>query len=199
MAQGKTKRAIVTGSVVLGILLLIIGGIALAQSLIGGKETDPYKQQNIENTSTDESNSKTDRADEDTSKAEEKPVSEEKTIDPATVSTIDITQMGITVSYVKGVGGFEYIVKRSPRGGQYVEFRSEQLKGTKCTDDQGAFASIIEQPDATESAALTKKVTVEGVEYGLSLAAPACAPDAALLTQYQTSFKDAFSLLKKSS
>ncbi len=202
MAQHNKKRQlIITTSVTAGLLLLVIGGIVVAQSLAGRDKADPYKQQNIENTRTDETSSAVTETDEDIAAENSTPdtsTEQAPALDPATVATIDITQLGITVSYVKGVGGFEYVVKRTPGGSQYVEFRNESLKGTKCTDDQGAFASIIENPTSSDAATLTEKKTVGSTEYGLSLAADSCTSNTELLKRYQDSFKSAFSLLKQS-
>ena len=118
-------------------------------------------------------------------------------VDPALVSTVAIEPMSLVVSYTKGIGGFNYEVRRTPGGTKYVELSSEKLAGTKCTNDIGAFASIIEKPTADESSTIENKTTVEGVEYGLSLSDPTCTSDAALLKQYQDAFAAAFSLLKK--
>ena len=120
----------------------------------------------------------------------------ESTIDPATTSTVEIEPMDIVVSYVKGVGGFDYEVMRSPGGTKYVQFSASKLSGTKCTDDAGVFASIIEKPSPDEKATLVKTTTVNTVEYGLSLVDETCTIDVQLLKQYQASFNDAFSLLK---
>lgn len=204
MAQGngKTKRAIVTACAVLGVLLLIIGAIALVRSMAGDSKVENTKKSQQDASSTERASS-TDTDDEsksnneDSDKSTSSPSANEPELDPSTVSTITITPMGITVSYVKDINGFEYVVNRSPRGGQYVEFRNEELKGTKCTNDEGTFASIIERPEANESAALIKKTTVDGVEYGLSLAAMNCTSNPDLLKTYQDSFVRAFSLLKK--
>ena len=105
--------------------------------------------------------------------------------------------MSITVSYVKGVGGFEFEVHRTPSGTQYVDFKSSDLVGTKCTDDEGIFATILESPGSDEQATLTKTIKLDGTTYGLSLAATTCTSDTTKLSAYQQSFNDAFSLLKK--
>lgn len=119
------------------------------------------------------------------------------TLDPATVGSITIDPMNITVSYVKGVGGFEYEVHRTASGTQYVDFMNSDLVGTKCTDDQGVFATILESPGTDEQATLSKTIKLANTTYGLSLAAATCTGDTMKLTAYQKSFDDAFSLLKK--
>lgn len=106
--------------------------------------------------------------------------------------------MTITVSYVKGVGAFEYQVLRTPSGTQYVEFRSTDLVGTKCTDDAGAFASIIQNPSSTDNtSSVSQTVELESTKYGLALSGTNCTPNVELLQQYQQSFSKGFSLLKK--
>ncbi len=195
MVQKKGKRAVLTSVVILGVLLAVIGGIALVRAL-GPHSSDPYIQ-NDSTESTDEQSS-------DSGSVPAVPNEEEgdetaPAIDPASVSTIDITPMTITVSYTKGVGSFEYEVLRRPNGTRYVEFSSPSLVGTKCTDDKGTFASILESPSAEEVATLAKTTTVDGQQYGLSLASGACTSDEAALKKFQAAFSDPFSLLKRSS
>jgi len=80
---------------------------------------------------------------------------------------------------------------------EYVDFSAPELVGTKCTDDKGVFVSIIQNPSTDEgSATISKTVTVGEDSYGLSLASETCTSDVELLKQYQTSFSDAFTLLK---
>lgn len=200
MVRKKSKRTLITTSAVLIVLLVAIGTIALIRAL-NPKEADPYVQQETSSTSTS--------ANESPSEPETQPQTVEPTVptdtnasndpklDPATVGTIDISPMELTVSYVKGVGGFEYEVLRTPNGTRYVEFRSSSLAGTKCTNDVGAFASILVDPDSNESTTLTKTTTVDGTKYGLSLESSTCTNDADKLASYQKSFSDAFGLLKK--
>lgn len=199
--KAKQRMLIIAGIAFVAVLLLV-GIIILVNSLRADK-VDPYKQDtsSAETTSSDESENQTDSSKDDqeiksdTTKPEtDTPAS---TIDPATVSAIDIQPMSLTVSYVKGIGGFEYAVKRTTSGTQYVEFSSPELVGTKCTDDTGAFASIITNPSSDESATLAQTTVVDGTKYGLSLNAANCTKDAELLKKYQASFNDAYSLLKK--
>jgi cytoskeletal protein RodZ len=183
---------IVIGAIVLG--LIIIGGIVAVVAVNSNKD-DPYVQPEPASSNTeDKTDAKT------TTPEPTKPTTDETdstAIDPATVSTIDVTPMELTVSYVKGAGAFEYEVLRTPSGAKYVEFRSAELAGTKCTNDQGAFASILANPDNTESATLTKTTTIDDTKYGLSLASDSCTSNPEALKAYQKSFSDAFSLLKK--
>lgn len=200
MVQKKTKRTLLTALAVLLVLLVAIGTVALIRVLSGNDTQDPY----IERPSSSSDSSK----DADTSKDTEsdlpgdvelpKPTTEEATtLDPATVSTVTIAPMEIVVSYVKGPGGFEYEVLRTSNGTRYVEFRSAELIGTKCTNDTGKFASILANPNATESATISKTTTVGDVKYGLALEGVTCTSDVSKLQAYQKSFSDAFSLLKK--
>jgi hypothetical protein len=197
MVKKKGKRQlIILGSIAFAILI-IIGLVALFFSLTPGGD-DPYKQE--------PQKSQTDRQPEVTNEPEEPTVPEstedednadESSIDPANVSTIDIQPLSLTVSYNKDIGAFQYSVQRTASGTQYVEFMSPELAGTKCTDDEGAFVSILESPDTNESSTINKTKTVDGTTYGLSLADDTCTKDPTLLKKYQAAFSDAFSLLKK--
>ena len=195
MGTKTSKRTLVTALSVLVVLLVVIGAIALFRL---NAEQDPYVAQESsksEDTSQDETPSDSSSGDdsaENTSQPDSQP-----TIDPSAVSTVDIVPMSITVSYVKGIGGFQYEVLRAANGTRYVEFRSASLVGKKCTNDMGTFASIIANPTDSESTGLAKTTTVEDVKYGLALADRTCTTDIAKLEAYQKSFSDAFELLKK--
>ncbi len=203
MAQKKFKRPVVIATAVLVVLVSLVGTVLLIKAL-QPKEDDPYKQIDVSQTETPKDEGVPDADGENTATSgsnqtgnESNVNSEASAIDPSTVATIDITPMEITVSYVRGVGGFEYEVLRTPSGTSYVEFRNTDLEGTKCTNDKGAFASILANPKSEESATLSKTVDVDNVRYGLSLAADTCTSDVPKLREYQKSFSDAFSLLKK--
>jgi len=200
MLRDKRKRTVIIVAAIVAVILVSVGTMALMQGL-QPKKQDPYKSTDT----SDSSNSTTDNQSDQQSPLPSQSDSTTKddnttnkpALDPSTVGTIDITPMGITASYVKGISGFEYEVLRTPSGTQYVEFRSPSLVGTKCTDDAGAFASILANPQSDESATLAKTTTIDGTKYGLSLAASTCTGDTAKLKAYQDSFSDAFSLLKK--
>lgn len=118
-------------------------------------------------------------------------------IDPATVSTVAIEQLGVSVAYIKGLSGFSYSINQSTDGTQYAAFSSDQLAGTKCTDDVGVFATIVKNPQSQEDqTTLSARKTVNGTLYGLSLPSATCTSDSALFSQYQASFKDAFGLIQ---
>ena len=201
MVHKKGKRnLIIAGAIALVIVIAI--GVVLLVSALQPKESDPYRQ--ITQSSTEDTKpvdtpdtTDTDKQDDDAKTDTNTGDSTSSTLDPASVATIDIQPMEISAAYVRGAGGFEYSVLRTSSGTQYVEFSSPELKGTKCTEDNGAFASILANPSTNESATLNKTVTVGGVKYGLSLADETCTKDAALLKQYQAAFSDAFGLLKK--
>lgn len=201
MAQKKGKQALLTAVSIFVVLLAVVGTIAIIKALNPGTN-DPYVQQTT-NQSTEDTPTETDEADspatpsvpdENNSANDSEPA-----IDPATLATIDVTPMALTVSYTKGVGGFEYEVLRRPNGTRYVEFSSPELVGTKCTNDKGVFASILESPASEEIATLAKTTTVGGMTYGLSLAAATCTSNATLLKDFQNAFSTPFSLLKKTS
>jgi hypothetical protein len=114
-------------------------------------------------------------------------------VDPSTLTSVDVEPMGVTVYYSKGTPGFDFAVKRAVDSTQYAEFSSEDLIGTKCTDDSGLFASIIKNPTASEDqTTISQTVVVGEVTYGLSLAGKNCASDVGLLEKYQSGFINGF-------
>lgn len=204
MLKGLSKRAIlVSAIVVLLIAVVTVWVINYAQpeeadpdtvktpSSSQGKDESPSEQdKNPDNSDTDGDDVKGDDGDKNAN-------TEVPNLDPATVGNLDIEPLGVTIAYVKGVGGFEYEVRRTPSGTQYADFKSEELVGTKCTNDTGVFASILVSPKADEQSTLSKKVEVDGVTYGLSLASTACTSNIDLLKAHQDSFSEAFGLIKK--
>ena len=197
MAQNKRKRTIIIAVAIVAVLLVASVTVALMQSSRNDKQ-DPYKYGDTTNTSDDEGDKTSEKSDPPTKQPTKDTTDAESTnLDPASVGTLDIAPLDIRVSYVKGAGGFEYQVSKTPSGTEYVEFSSAELVGTKCTDDTGAFASILVNPQSNEASTLDKTTTVSGTKYGLSLASDDCTSDAAKLKEYQKSFSDAFGLLKK--
>lgn len=192
------KRFAIIGVVV----LLVLGGIVTTFALSGNNaKKDPYVKDSSTKTTNNPSDGGANNSDSQNSQSTPKnpdaKTDTQPTPDPTTVATIDVAQLNITVSYVKGINGFSYQIQRAPDGSQYVEFYSDALKGTKCSDDEGQFASILVNPDSNEKATVAKSTVVDGTTYGLSLSATACTSSPDLLAQYQKSFSDAFSLLKK--
>ncbi|MCD8561627.1 hypothetical protein LRY29_00960 [Candidatus Saccharibacteria bacterium] len=174
--------------------MAVIAGVAIIRAVVSGGEADPY----IQEQSTTQDTSSSDATDETAPDSTDVPdVSEETTIDPSTVAFIAVEPMELDVPYVDTIAGFEFYVFRTPAGTQYVEFRNPELVGTKCSDDLGSFASIIEDPATDEAATLTKTVDLDGTRYGLSLASDTCTSNAQLLDEYQSAFSEAFPLLKK--
>lgn len=119
------------------------------------------------------------------------------TIDPSTVSRIAVEPLELSVAYVKGVPGFGFSVERTASGTRYVAFSSEALIGTKCTDDEGVFASIVVNPSEQDTPTVTETKKLDDTTYGLSLPDDTCTADTTLFTQYQAAFRDAFSLLER--
>lgn len=193
MIQKTDRRKLFVTLVALGLLVLVVAIVAVVKSIPSSEtsmSTETAKKEAPETTGKSE-NTDTPAATEPTDTATE-PV-----IDPATIATVTVEPVSLTVSYLKGVGGFDFEVFRTTGGTKYVEFSSPKLVGTKCTDDQGQFVSIIENPSTDESATLAKTTTVDGTTYGLSLAEATCTSDSELLKQYQDAFSEPFSLLKK--
>lgn len=182
-----------------GVALIVLVLIAILVMALLPKGDDPYSQPAPVENSQNDTNTPVKTPDDSTDKDTSKDATTPTTLDPAAVGTIDVQPLALTVSYVKGIGGFEYSVQRSSGGTQYVEFTSPQLAGTKCTDDTGPFASIIKDPSTNEASTVTATQTVDGVKYGLSLSDDTCTGNKELLKQYQASFRDAFGLLKKMS
>ena len=193
MVQKKGRKKLITTLVVVGALLLIVAVIAVVKTMSNNEPSVPTQttSQDTPSVSDDAELNTTDQP------ATTAPIAEQPAIDPEKVATVAIEPMAISVSYLKGVGGFDYEVLRTGSGTKYVQFSSTKLAGTKCTDDEGQFASIIEKPSKDEATTLAKTTTVDGTEYGLSLADATCTSDSGLLKQYQDAFSGAFSLLKK--
>lgn len=199
MVQNMTKRTQVIIGAALVVVAALVGTILLMQ-VFSPKEQDPFKESNTSQKDTPSEPTKPSKPEDTKEQPTENGgalVPSETDIDPATLGTVDIPGLDVTVSYIKGIGGFEYEVLRTPSGTQYVEFRSPSLAGTKCTDDKGAFASILAEPKTAETATLAKSITKDGTLYGLSLPTASCTNDAESLAAYQKSFSDAFLLIKK--
>lgn len=206
MARKKRNKATLTSLAVLIVLLAGIGTVALIKTMTTSRGADQTITDTAHETTNDttpdtglpeatDGHSTNNEAANETPDASDTPSA--PALDPATVGSIDIEPLELTVSYVKGINGFEFEVLRTARGTRYVEFRSPDLIGTKCTDDEGTFASILENPTDDEAATISNKTTVDGQSYGLSLAGASCTSDTKLLANYQESFTDAFTLLKK--
>ncbi|MDB5162869.1 MAG: hypothetical protein JWO54_16 [Candidatus Saccharibacteria bacterium] len=193
MVQTNGRKKLIIASAVVAAVLLIVVAIVVIKNLSADTPTESTTTSKKDTPAISEDSNSTDTA----PTVEPETTTPETTVDPAQTATVTIEPMAITAAYVKGIGGFDYQVSRTPSGTKYVEFSSEKLVGTKCTNDKGPFASIIESPTSDESTTLAKKTTVDKTDYGLSLADATCTSDAELLKQYQDAFSSAFSLLKK--
>lgn len=193
MVRKKSRKKFFTILAALIVLVTIVAVVVIVNSQSASKPSDTSQTPKKDEPAVPDQADNTNKAPE-TNPGQTPDAS---TIDPAKVTTIDIAPMSIIVSYMKGVGGFDFEVLRTSGGTKYVQFSSPKLVGTKCTNDEGVFASIIEAPTADEAATLAKTTTVDGTTYGLSLADATCTPDAGLLKQYQDAFSEPFSLLKK--
>jgi len=185
--QSRKKRMVTI--IVLTALVLLIGGAALAKSL-SGSSSKSAPTQTPATTSSSGAQAETDG--DQTTKTE---AAVTPAVDPATLNSIAVEPLAINVFYTKGVPGFDFTVKRTTDGTQYVEFSNSDLIGTKCTGDIGPFASIIKNPTATALPTVTETVKVGSDTYGLSLAAKDCTANATLLDQYQTAFTNGFKSL----
>lgn len=192
MAKGKGKKGIAATSIALGLTIVIVGTILLLQNL-----NRPVVNQAPQTETTDSSQQEEVNA-EDQPLVEEEPATDEvKKADPATLTSVKVEPMDIEVFYTKGTPGFEFAVKRTASGTKYVEFSSPDLVGTKCTNDEGVFVTIVESPSAEEDqATIAEKTTVGDTVYGLSLNDSTCTSDPDLLKTYQSAFKNGFSSLK---
>lgn len=120
----------------------------------------------------------------------------DKDVDLSNIGSLEIEPLSLEVFYAKGIAGFSYSILRTPGGTQYIEFRSEELVGTKCTDDKGTFASILKNPSSADEATVSMTTKVSSDNYGLSLESATCTSDSALLEKYQSSFKTGFGNLR---
>ncbi len=181
------RKILIITIIVLAVVLIIVGiSLLLKQSHKPAAVTTPdtSKQATPTKDSTNATKS-------DIPSATSVPV-----VDPQTLNSIDIQPLAITIFYSKGTPSFEFTVLKTGDKTQYVQFTSPNLVGTKCTNDQGVFASIIKNPSANETQTITQTVKVADDTYGLSVASASCTPNSDLLTQYQTGFKNGFSYLK---
>lgn len=185
----QSKRSFIVTIIVLVIVLLIVGAVVLAKKMNQPSTTDTT---NTSKQATPTKDSATDTTDT-SSPTADAPTS---AADPDTLTSVDIEPFGVTVFYSKGTPGFEFTVLKTANQTQYVQFTSSDLVGTKCTNDQGEFASIIKNPSTDESQTTSQTVKVGNDTYGLSLASAGCTSNPDLLAQYQAGFKNGFASLK---
>lgn len=189
MAKGQGKTGLIITIIALALTLVAVGTIVILQNVNKPAVT------NQPETTQDTSEEEVPATDETDDLADPETVAPQ--VDPATLSSVDIEPLAITVFYTKGTPGFDFAVQRAADGTQYAEFSSTDLVGTKCTDDEGIFASIIKNPASSDDqTTISQKVTVGSDTYGLSLAGKNCTSNEALLEKYQTAFTNGFSQLK---
>jgi cytoskeletal protein RodZ len=157
MGQKIGRKKLIAVLAVVGLLVLVVALVAVAKSKTS---TNPPVSTETSNEKTPEISQEGETTDTpmDTQPAD---ALTEPSIDPATLATVSIEPASLSVSYLKGVGGFDFKVLRTSNGTKYVEFSSTKLAGTKCTNDEGQFASIIESPSVDESTTLAKTTIVD--------------------------------------
>jgi hypothetical protein len=191
MSRFLSKRILIVTGIILAVVLVVVGAIMLTKK---PTQPSPVSTPNASNQTTPakDTTTETDATDPTTTT----PDSAVPSVDPQTLTSVAITPLAITVFYSKGTPGFEFTVLKTADKTQYVQFTSSDLVGTKCTDDQGAFASIIKNPSVDEAQTTSQTVKVGSDTYGLSLASAGCTSNTDLLAEYQTGFKNGFSNLK---
>lgn len=192
-SKPKLKKIIAISAV----LLLLIGVVTVWQYALG--DHSPSSPEDTELVSSDSTTSEPEEElppDSESEADNDKSEVEPSDPDPSSFSSLTISQMDLEVFYSKGVPGFSYQILRTPAGTQYVEFSSEDIAGTKCTDDEGVFASIIKNPSAAEESTVTATTKIDLDSYGLSLASGTCTADPDLLSDYQAAFKNGFGSLR---
>lgn len=185
------KKGLIVTIIVLGIVLVVVGAVVIAKQK-NQTSTPPKSDSSKTTTPSKETAAVTDENGE----ASSSTGTTAPLADPETLASVDIAPLSITVFYSKGTPGFEYTVLKTADKTEYVQFTSTDLVGSKCTNDDGAFASIIKNPSSNETPTTSQTVKVGADTYGLSLASTGCTANSDLLAQYQTGFKEGFSSLK---
>lgn len=191
MAKRQGKIGLIISISVLLLTILVVSLIVANQRSYNASDTSST---NIDTSSSDNTSGTQQPETAETPKQE---VATEPDIDESRFTTIDVEPLDISVAYEKWVPYFEFYIKRTDDGTRYAEFTYEELKGDKCSDDEGVFITIIENPSTAEDMSTIEKTTVvDGTTYGLTLASDTCTNDKGLLQRYQAAFSDGFSLLK---
>ena len=189
MSQKQSKTGLIVTIIVLAITVIAVMTVSF---LMRTNKTPATETKDTSSQVTETAKPSTDTKTEDT---DEEPAA--ATVDPTTLSSIAVEPLGVTVFYTKGTPGFDFAVKRTADRTLYAEFTSPELIGTKCTDDEGLFASIIKNPTSDENQTTISQTTKVGSDtYGLSLASNGCTRNESLLKEYQDGFKAGFSSLK---
>lgn len=187
MAKGQGKTGLIVTIVVLALTLVVVGSIVVFQNLKSEPAPVVQEEPATEDMPTQDTTETPATSD------DEEVSTDGQDVDTSELRSVDIEPMSIVVYYGTSIpGGFEFQVQRANDGTQYVEFLNEDLIGTKCTDDTGIFATIVEAPSESEQATLDQSVTVGGTTYGLLLSSDSCTGDMTLLSQYQSALSEGF-------
>jgi len=186
MVKTQGKKKLIVTVIALAVVLLVIVGIYVRAASMTESETSK-EMTGSSDTSVDTTATKPEKTD------EEKLTTDVAAVDPETLTSIAVEPLGVTVFYSKGTPGFDFQVNKAADGTQYADFTSNDLVGTKCTDDQGIFASIVKNPTAGgEDAFISEKVKIGENTYALTLSGAGCTNNTDLLNQYQAGFKAGF-------
>ncbi len=188
-----TKRSVTRRAKIVTVIGIVV--LLLAVALILWKVLTPAATPQQAGDSADTTQSSTDSADQDAPGAstdDDGSTAATPVIVPDTITYIDVAPLAIRVGYTKGIPGFEFSVMRASGGTLYAEFSAPSLVGTKCTNDGGVFASIIQAPTPDEVATAAQTVVVAGTAYGLLLSGETCTANPVLLRQYQAAFSAGF-------
>lgn len=193
--QGKKRLAIIIASII-ATLVLVAGLIWVINHPYNstGLTTNDTSSTNTnaqKNNASPNTNSNTSKPAETTPTAPQTPAP-----DPSTVKSLDISQLGLTLNYDRTLPGLSYEISRTGDGTQYVSLTYDGLVGSKCTGDQGEFASIIKNPTNTDSIAINNTVKLGNDTYGLALPDNSCTGNVDLFNQYQASMKANFPYMK---
>ena len=184
----KNKTGLVATIVALAVTLLVVIGFT-----VWDRHNTSSDSSTIETTQTEQVPGETDMP---PAEPDPEPAIPPTDIDTSNAAWFAIEPLEIEMMHDNTLA-FEYHILRTPEGTQYIEFSTEKLIGTRCTDDKGVFASFIKNPSTDEDkTTVTETTEVNGDTYGLSLAGDSCASDAALLDKYQKGLADFFSLLR---
>ena len=189
MVKAQAKKRLIVTLIVLAVILLVVAGVYARYTSQTRSDTDT-KTTSAADIPPKATTTETDKAE------ETKPASEAVAVDPESLSSVAIEPLGVTVFYTKGTPGFDYSIKKTADSTQYADFTSTDLVGTKCTDDDGLFASIIKNPASSGAdTTISKTVKVGDDTYGLSLTGAGCTNNTELLSKYQNGFSEGFTSL----
>lgn len=192
MAKKRSKVGLIISILVLLATIVVVGIIVFNQR---DSDISDTSSTNISNNDVEENPDGSEIETPEVPNQPEQPAG--SNVDPSQFAMVDVEPLNIRVAYEKTIPGFLFFIKRTDVGTRYVEFTYDKLKGDKCTNDEGLFMTIIENPSTPEDmSTLAKTTVVDGTTYGLTLASDTCTNDKALLQRYQAAFSDGFSLLE---